>query len=382
MPLKSTPLGPFPGGVDNRAREEALAQGFCREAVNLDIDIPGGFRRRSGYVSIYPGVVSSLFAHRDALYFVEDQSLKRLVAGEVATLRAGLGDSAGFVDIGDLLFVGTPTFGGRITGAACTPWAATVTRQPDVYPATDGGLLPGTYKVALTWTDTHGVESGTTNAAEVVVADGGGIRVDNFPAPPPETAYLSLYVSEPNAEVLYLHGDYPAATTEAQVAVSDPGPPLNTQFLTPQPPSDIIATRYGYLYTAVDNVLYMSEPFRPGFVKDGYFMFEDPIRLIAPVSNGVFVATEGRHYFLTIDEAMNVQRNEILPYGAGKCRPCAVGNTNAMAWMSHRGVVVGNQDGSAVNLTEDHIQPATYSSGAMLFRDLADFRQLISSNFS
>ncbi|HFB07033.1 MAG TPA: hypothetical protein ENJ92_01170, partial [Chloroflexi bacterium] len=76
--IKDTiPLGKFPAGKNDVAKETALPEGALREALNVDIDDAGNIRLREGFEKVYSGTnVRSLHKR----YFAEGDKLKYLNA--------------------------------------------------------------------------------------------------------------------------------------------------------------------------------------------------------------------------------------------------------------------------------------------------------------
>src|SRR5690606_32435880 len=184
----------FRAGVDNVAPETSPAVDefgrpiSLREAVNVDLVGPQKKpRRRAGYALRVSGRAHSPVGFHKRLFAVVNGDLNAYdsTLGLVDTVRTGLGDRRlTYAEVnGDLYWCSAMEFR-RIRGEASEyrPGWVECSGVPAIEGDTDGGVDAGTYRVAITWFDAEGRESGAAGIAEAYVAPGGRVRVFNGPA--------------------------------------------------------------------------------------------------------------------------------------------------------------------------------------------------------
>ncbi len=316
MATKPTSICPVPAGLANlRGPTEPVVddngrQIAVREAVNVDLSPTGQPRRRRGQVLRVEGPAHSLFATDSHLLAMFGGTMNAYTADPdgalslVAELKGGLGDRYVTYATDDFdVWWSNGAQSGRIAADLSVHpfWIAT----PDpVSLATSaaGGLARGSYEVSVTALDADGRESGASSPVAITLAAGQGILV-TLPAAPDDAVSWCIYVSPPNGDVLYQCATLPADATSYAIGVHRPSRALETAWMHPIPPCDLLRYGHGRLLAASRNVLMWSEPYRLGLMADqNHLLIGQACTLLEPVgdgeSGGWWVADHKRTYWM------------------------------------------------------------------------------------
>lgn len=407
------PIGPWPAGVNNVAKENELPtneEGIpvaLRVARNVDIGNAGWPQRRSGYINrITAGRAHSLFNAFDDAYLlaVVDGDLRAYDPdlGLHGTVRASVGDRyATAVQAPDEVYwsngLTIRRFDGDLTDAPA--WLDTPP-APVVTASAAGGLAAGSYEVALTWRDARGRESGASPAAVVDVPANGGITLSGLPAAAEGAVQLRVYVSPPDngledGETVLMHVvDLPAGQPMYLVGAHTPGRACETQWLRPLPPCDILRFWNGRLLAAAGNFLCCGEPLRLGLMhQDSILRFGERITLMEPVGEGgdapgVFIADHKRTYWLSGSGPKDWQRvirhgHSAVP-GTSLTVPGNVFNLETTApvavWLATNGVwCLGLPGGTVQPIRDGQLALPHGEHGASVFREVNGLRQIMTS---
>ncbi|CAN5813635.1 hypothetical protein BH20PSE1_BH20PSE1_00970 [soil metagenome] len=387
-------LGPWGLGINNVASDYALAQGELRDAVNVDITLQGHPRRRKGYTSRYTGTaVHSSFSDGATLYGVTGGNLSwftRATDGTLTptTIRTGFptGRPLAYLHFKspldyDRIYYSNGLTTGMLVNRVSYPWGVErPSGQPLVAAAAAGGLDAGTYQVAATFVSVFGEESGSGESARVTVAQGGGITLSAVPQPASGSGVtrVLLYCSEANGAIPYLHTSLPVGTTSAVISRSlSLGRPLETQFMGPPPPGDVLELHYGRIYIASGSVLRWTEALRPGGYRERNFMlFQAPITLIASTTAGLIIAAD-RTYFLPGGDPRAMGLVDRLPYGAFRGTLVRDPRREALYWVTPKGLCMASYGGEIRNLSDGRIALRDGARGAGFLREGSGLRQYI-----
>jgi len=377
----------FPGGIDNRAASYAMPDGFCRDAVNVDIRTSGKIKRRSGYTKLLSGTTPhSLFANSDVVLYVEDGGLKKLNSdNSVDVLFSSWGDvRTTYVDLGGEVFFSNGLRTGRWKNGLYNWGAPTPYKQPFAEAVSTGGMHTGTYQVAITWRDIAGIESSTQLATTVYVAEGGGIELTDFPTPPVTIETVSVYISSNNGKELYLYGDFPAHHTFAlNIQQRTLSVPLATAFCITMPTVDQLTIQGGRIYGAKGNVLYRTRPYNP-YLVDGMdnMTFESDIKAVVGMYDGLYVVTEKRGYFLTdLENGKAPQRTDVVFHGAVPgCVTVDPVNPGGF-WLGNKGLIKAMPQGQVENMTGKHVAMPFAEEGTMVVREIDGERYVLISTW-
>lgn len=384
---KPVTLAGFPKGMSNLGAPYALPEGACRNLVNLDVDDAGKTRLRKGSTVKYAAAdCDSLWSNGSITLFREGAALKELLRDSAGvysarTVRAGLtpGYRIAFLDVNGDVCWSNGIVTGRIRAGVDGPWGVErPPRQPVLAAQNVGGMFAGQYQVAITYLAADGEEGGTGLAATVTVAAGGGIGLSAIPQSA-LAATIRVYCSMADGDVLYRYGDYPAGTNSIVLGSFQSDLALETQFGYPPPPGTGLELHNARIYIAQGKVLWPTDPFRYGLYMPhkSHFPFADEIRMHAAVSDGIYVATAAKTYFLSGMDTDALRIREVLPYGAPAGAATKLPGTDRIAWFSHRGWVLGGSSGAVKNLMEAQNAVAAFARAATLYREEGGLKQLI-----
>lgn len=398
-------VGGFTAGLNNRASDfgapvtEGGTQNALREAVNVSLTLSGEPVRRPGQTLRVAGAAHSLYAMREHLIAAVD--------GEMAAYRQGQdGTLTKDVVIGNVgsrfCTFATDDFstwwsngivGGRIAEDLTAHPFWIDTPEPPSVTVSGGALDAGSYEVSVTAVDADGRESGASGGIAVTCGNNGGFSV-TLRALPVGTAKWRLYVSAPNGEVLYQQGEYPVNVLSASVGNLAPSAALETQWLHPLLPCQVLRYGHSRLYGLAGNVLIWSEEYRLGLMHpDNHIVLGAEATLLEPLgdgeSSGVWVADHKRTYFLSGADPNNWQQIARYPHaavpGTSTTLPgtyFGLETTDLVAyWMAANGTpCIGLSTGQLIPLREDALAlPAHAERGATGLMLFDGIRQLLTT---
>lgn len=293
----------FDKGVDTRSRETKLAQGFVRDAVNVDISDQGGVLRRRGYRKIIDATtkIHSLWTdfRVPGLYYMDGGELLWTDTVRIESLGTIGHALTSFCYHAGQVYL-TNTFGTfRIDSSGLTQLGVPTPPLPRVTAVDTGGMHEGHYQITLTAITGTGEESGASSAVSVKVPQGGGIELTDIPIG--DVTAFRVYCTDTNGEVLYAVADVPNGTTTHTITHDrQRGAVLETLAMQPLPAGRYIRSYRGRLYIAEDNVIMWSEPLRYGLYNPAYNFLEMPdyITMFEPVAEGIYVGTPQEAVFL------------------------------------------------------------------------------------
>jgi hypothetical protein len=298
--------------------------------------------------------------------YVSEGSLKTL---DGTVLNSSWGDTRTYYAvIGNEIFFANGLNTGRWDNGYKVWGIPNPPRQPRLDALPTGGLYGGTYQVAITWRDADGIESGTGQGEVIEVSEGGGIMLSDFPSPPPFVSYVSVYVTSHNGAEFYLVSDYPAWTTTVVIEEGTRSIPLENQYQGPMPPVTHLCVQGGRIYGAYGSTLYVTEPFNPHITSLNGVSFESNITAVLPVTDGVYVVTEGRAYFIQYENEVP-QRRELAYHGAVPGAVAFDPINPGVLWLGQKGLMRGLPGGENQNLTE-HVAMPKAEQGTMTVREI------------
>lgn len=393
MPSPSKLEG-WPRGLNTILRADSLPIDALRRCVNFDLDDMGKPSVRPGRTRLYAGTIypRTLWSCPSRTLFVEAGNLKELVRRADGTydallVRLNVGNYAmHYLDLNDKIYYTNGVITG-IVGAEGESLAWGVTgpgTQPVCVPGSSGSLFAGSYQVAITFIAADGEESGTPLAATVVVTDdgGGSITLNNFPPAPAEADRIRVYCSNRDGEGLYRVADIPKGLPSFNITTVENAMNwrLQTQFGIPPPPGDLIEYANGRILIANGSIVWLTEPLRYGLVKpiSGFLSFPERVTVMKAVDDGVYICSD-RTYFIEGLDTPSLSQTERLPYGGVYDTGINIPNFDAVAWFSHRGLVLGGENGEILNVLENKVAVSKYESGAMLWRENNGIRQIVAN---
>jgi len=387
-------LGPFPGGLDEISPETKVPEGHLRNAVNADFDRTGWFRRRLGR-TLFESCTSgkSLFSDQDNLYWSDDGTLYKSPSDHseptaIATVDPNRFQSSCEVN-GIIYYTDERSYGRIVNGTHYSGWWTDTPQHPvTVTPGVGGGLPEGDYFVTTTFVnEVTGIESGalpgvrcrvicTKNPHNLPVHDG-KISVSNIPQK--SGHYTNLYVThagDPN--VYYRASMVLNGVTSWEIGQDAQGPRLETLNMEPLPAGQIVRYHRGRLFSAVGDTLYFSTGMLFGLSRlaDMRLVFEDRIRIVQPVTDGIFVVADKTWWIPTFKQDEMPSREMVYPHTAVEGSGLTVkGNyfkeapTGDVAyWFTKNAAVLGFPGGRVEAVQEDRVAPDLLTYGASLFR--------------
>jgi hypothetical protein len=372
-------------------------------AVNVDLVGPKKKpRQREGYTKQLSGRAHSpmTLAGVNTLFVVVDDALNAYDEsyGLIDTIRTGVGPRLTSAEIDGDLYWSSASEMRRIRrdDMADLPfWIGSPgTPLVDAYPT--GGMAAGAYRVAMTWFDADGRESGAAGLAYIELAEGQGIRVHNIPVAPEGAVRARVYVSPPNEEELYAALDLMPGVTQTLLGVNagGDGRALETLWLQPLPPCDILRYWNNRVIAAAGNMLIWSPPYRFGLTtQDNYLRMGQRITLLEPVGAGSDAAgcwVADHKYTYWMDGSKPDAWRRVVKYdhpavfGTSllvKGTVLGLDTTELVAfWVAANGVFcVGLPGGQLVTPFEGRLAPVGGVQGASLFREFEGMRQLVTS---
>lgn len=324
---KPIPLS-FAGGVDNRAHATRLADGFVREANNVEIDAQGIGRTREGYALWLdlPGAHSlwtddlltfALVADATTLYRVDDDATCTALVTGLNGSRLSYAVIAGRVRWSN----GVQTGQVALDGTAMPLGVETPLPSFGVTAAAAGGLFAGTYGVAMTFTNAAREEGGAAETVYVDVPEGGGIQITDVPTDAAGVATEArMYATSANGTDLLYAGSAAPGAASFLIGAASRGRMLTTQFCEPFPPATCLLARNGRLMGALDRDLVWSLPLYYGLYRPSQHSLRLPdtiLMLAAPDADGflLYIGTAKKTYVLRGDSLDNCTLK--LANGAG-----------------------------------------------------------------
>ena len=353
-------------GIDNRSPSARIAEGCVRDAVNFQPTDAGTFALRPGFRSVYSGAsVRAVFPVGNGNLLVADGSNMVEVdpysrsSSVLCTITP-----AGPVAAGELngeIFIASAAEMLRHKNGAVKSWR--VPTAPDNFAVTvvPGSLMAGLYRLACTFVDKDGRESGVLSPQRVSLSGDTAMQV-LVPAAPADHS-VRLYAGPANSETLYLQ-----QTGAGQFdlrAIRDDSARLTTLGLAAVPMPTLIDSIGARLILQVGKTVILSRPFHPHLhspVSD-FFQYDSVPAVVLPCGSGLFVCAGDATYFLSGADSDQPSQVRVLEYGAvsGTGRKLTDGR---VAWMTRLGIVAGTKDGQAAPINSEKFVPRLAERGA------------------
>ena len=386
---KPVTVGPWPKGVNNRDEDYALPKGCLRDAINVVVLRDGRVKRAPGYLKQLNAQAHSLYSDGTRLYGVSAGNLSTLVRGPTGALTVSSILATGlprerplsYLTISRETYWTNNIVTGKITNGVNGRWGTPGPGgQPSLAAVSSGGMDPGLYQVAVTFSlSATGEESGTPEAAQVSVPQGGGISLTGIPQPPSSAYRLNLYLTAANDPVLRTVTTLAQGVTSLTLGrPSALGRHLETQFMILPIAGQAIMFFRSRIIVGVGKRLYFTRPLRfGGLWDDEYIEFPTDISVIIAGITGIYVVSD-RVYWLA-GQNPPFQTSVVLPYGAVPGAVIYDPTGTKAFFMSHKGLCAVDLNGGIKNVSEENVAMDQYRSGAMLWRDLDGDRQIITS---
>jgi hypothetical protein len=381
-------------GLRNTVSEESFEVGDLAVATNVDQTEAFRLRRRKGYSA------TSLTASYHSIWASDDGEIGLAVTGSSLmellpdlTARAvrsdlTLGMRMRYARMGSRVFYSNTVETGIFENGKSRSWGlATPTRLPLV--ALIGGSVPaGLYQFGLVYVRVDGQESGTGSIGSMSLSAPGGFQFRDIPVSgDPQVVFKHLYISPVNGDAMYRLLTLSNSTTEATYTTPRPGAlPLATQFLSPALPGQHVSVFHGHTLIGRGSVLYRSEPYAPELfdLRKG-LPFSDPITLVAPMDDGVYLSTSSEVFWLGGRDPAEWVLAHRSVHGAipgteayHEADDVAEGQAGPVVlFATPRGIWAGFNGGSITNLTEDRFNYPIMDEGSGIIRHMGGSLQYI-----
>jgi hypothetical protein len=383
-------FGPFLG-LNNRLPDTALSiyekgkpkGNFLRHAVNIDLDDSGQAIRRTGSVQVASlASPHSLWSNGSRTLLVEGGFLQEVTGFSPVSLTnlSALASNSRMdhTDINGTIFFSNATDFGCLAPGSSTalPWGMETPAQP-VVSTIAGSLDPGWYLIAMTYSNTDGLEGGACEYQQVQLASTGGFSLV-LPAGATGADFVNIYLSDAEDGTPKLHSQVAVGTLTTTVTTMAAGYALFDPFLRVQPAGSILANFSGRLLSADGHALTYSEPYRPGLYNPvkGRIEFADTISNVVAATSGVYVVAD-QTWWLAGPDISVADAVPLLPYGGVPGTRFAIPNTENVGWFGNRGVVIGSGSGEVKAIQEEALAVDTGTDGAVLVREVEGTRSLV-----
>lgn len=370
-------------GLVNTVSPSQLAQDELAVAINVDLTDKGTLRRRKGYIKKVTLPAENLWAEGDTALFSSAGSLYKLNSDYTySALAAGLATARmSYVSVNGVIYHSNGVQMGAYQNGVVRTWGLKhSTVQPSAVALINGLLPAGTYQYVVTFERNDGQESGAGLAGSVSLPGNSGIYFYGIPvSADPTVDKVRIYLSPTNGDMLYYAVSVPNGTTTYSYlnAGADLGVPLRTQFKTRPPVGTDLALYNGSIYIAVGNFLHRTLPYNYELSDFREYMdFGAPVKLVAVVDDGIFVATDAETLFLSGAGYPDFTVDVVAPYGAipgtltyadGALFGASGQQGVVPVWESDgRGKCVGRTGGSLDNLTQDNYIYSSAEVGASI----------------
>lgn len=360
-------------GLNNVSDPLRLGLSWLAQADNVDITDAGAIKKRSGYRKAFAGAITGAYSTLDftRLFVVDGGALKAMTgpAAAVSLLTGLSGAPMHFTEVNDQVFFNNGSERGIIQpDNTVTDWDW---REPDApsVAAVTGNLPAGLYRVCCTFILPDGRETGSSDAAELVLAQGQALQITGL-------AQLNglttrVYIAPADSTVFQSAG---APVSSAMVWNDSPnnlGADLLTDGLDPLPAgADVIQHWKGRIYAAQyfadanQTAIWFSQPL--GFhlfdLNQDFILVPGRVAMLAPHDSGLVIGT---------DKAIHAYGSEglalLAPYGVVPGWHWSKDEGRVLFW-STRGLCGAMP---FTNLTERQVSvaPGLQAGGALIERD-------------
>lgn len=352
------------GGINNKAHWRDMPEETVRDSVNFDPLESGSFALRSGAVLMAAGVnIRGALAVGEEILIADGPALKVYDLRTASTTAVASIDAEGLFNgsvLNEELFFCTTSRCYRYRSGLLRPWGVPTVNYQPVPTLTTGGLLPGVYQLAMTWTDSEsGEEGGTGSPIMVAVAAGKAVSI-TLPTLAGYTA--SLYVSPPDSSTLYRQFTGSGVFTVS--VVDDSTARLQTMHLTSPQPFAHSTQLNSVLVMASGRVLWTTEAMRPHLCRpmSNFIQFADDITMVIAANDGVYVSAD-KTWFISGIEGEEPTLEEVFPFPAVEGTAVALPDGSA-AWMTPYGIALSKSEGLAELISRENFVPELADKGS------------------
>lgn len=390
-------------GIGTQRRRDSKVIGALRVAENVDITEEGKVTSREGFALAYAAAgIHSVYGHPTfpLMLAVFNGNLvsfdNNLTITTITALTTPL-EPMSYDTFNGSVYYSNKFDSGRVDDAGVrSAWAVapplgtpTLTVQP-----TTGGLDAGMYQIALTYIDAEGRESGSSDFDQIDVPGGGGVLLTAIPqSSDPSVAYIRVYASQANGDVLYQVYDLLDGATTFLLGVHQAGKAMDTEFQEPLPSGHIVRFHNGRQYVFRDNVLFWSEALHPGQgrLQSNYVAFTDTGTLLEGVGEGpqaaLYAAAGDRTYLMNGADPKAWTKRIAHTHGAVPRSSAQVdmtalgleGSGRVPFWLDNDGqFVIGTAQGVQPLHKDHYAAEVGVASAATVMRESGGVRHIVS----
>jgi len=255
--------------------------------------------------------------------------------------------------------------------------------EPTLTQRLGGALYPGQYRVCVTALSPTGEESPPTRIGTTTLPETGAVEVSNIQTPAGAT-WLRVYATTVDGTALLLATAVPAGTTTVTIMNEPRGLELSTYGQVAIPAGQVIAYYRGRMLSAVDRVLWWSQPYNLGLVDPSSNFVQFPGRIVSlmPVHEGVVVCYDGGVTYLQgTDPAQFVWYDrgvsQAIPGTEAQIPSDRFGSEpggvedDSWVWLSDQGFMAATHEGEVLDLLGGRVDVDAGPHGAGVF----DFRE-------
>lgn len=383
-------------GINNRDAADRLGTDEVRDAVNVDLDRRGRFRRRSGSHKILDTTTArSMWSDRaQQIFFADGENLKRISRdeGDVSfqTLYSALHPTnpVSFWRENEIVYITDQVNNRKLSLSGVVSQWGLATPSFTVTPTATGTLCCGSYKVTVTAQAADGEESGARVTQVDLLEDNTGISVQVPASPFSDVVQFNVYMSETDGETLYRSTTITSSGGTAVITSIPAGRRCETVGLERLPAGSSVAFYNGRFFVASGKYVYHSQPLRYGLYDPSTDFFQYPanVDLLACTEGGLFISAD-KTYRVRGESDQTLQQSAVFDYGAPSGRPEYVQAEDlnidqtglAAAWLSDEGFVIADPSGNIKNVTKERLVLPKYAASAIMYRQVNGIEQLVST---
>lgn len=328
-------------GLNNVSDPLRLGLGWLTQADNVNISDTGALSKRDGYSLTRAGQYTAAYATVDTqrLYLVDNTTLKTF---DGTILKTGLSTAPMYwAEVNDQVYFNNGVDSGIIQpDNSVLEWRWAGPAAPAVAAVT-GTLPTGLYQIRCTFTLPDGRETGTSDAAEIAIAEGQALQVTGI-----ETRaghITNVYIAPANSEVYQRAFSSIGATAFVWNSSPDElGVDLLNSFCDPLPlGADVVQAWKGRMFAAQylpsedQTVVWFSEPlgFHLFSLNSDFFMVPGRVLMLAPHDEALIVGSDQRIY------AYNGEKlDQLAPYGVVPGQHWSKDDDDRLLFWSKRGL--------------------------------------------
>ena len=356
-------------------------------ADNIDITREFKPKRRVGYVQKHVDTVNAAMTVDDGFFYISGATLKRYKGpSDVSSIRADLtrNDILVGTRFGDYMYYSNGVQTGVYDFVSETSRMIGIDRPAPVIasPLNAGQMRAGRYQIVCTFVRDDGLESGASPHIAVDLEDNDGINITSLPTTSASNiSFVNIYCTTADGTQYFLAATVEEGTTSTTISTD----PINfqkelvNQFVQKIPGFTSVEYFRGHMIYATGNILITSLPY--GFeLYDPRFDFitidASEIRMLATVSQGIYVGTEEATYFLSGNTVrdFNFEKVHDSPVVRGtrryvKAEYVGVESSEDLIpmWVTQEGICVGT-GGTVTNVTSPNIDFPAVIRGSGVFR--------------